>query len=89
MARPDCPAPTTITSWAGRPSGPVRGVSQGARGWAVRAISAQVTNILVLDRAPKGFEGPWLTYARMRTLRSPKDLSSRGIRSNASQAACP
>ena len=36
---------------------------------------AQVTNILVLDRAEPGLEGPWLTYARMHTLRSPKDFT--------------
>lgn len=33
----------------------------------------QVTNILVIDRAVYGQEGPWTTFARMRTLRSPKD----------------
>ncbi len=32
-------------------------------------------NVRVLDRADKGFEGPWLTYARMETLRSPKTLT--------------
>ncbi|WP_227272328.1 NAD(P)-binding domain-containing protein [Roseobacter weihaiensis] len=32
-------------------------------------------NIRVLDQAPKGREGPWLTYARMETLRSPKTLT--------------
>ena len=30
-------------------------------------------NILVVDRAPPGREGPWVTYARMRNLRSPKN----------------
>ncbi len=34
-----------------------------------------VLNTRVLDRSPKGFEGPWLTYARMETLRSPKELT--------------
>lgn len=34
-----------------------------------------VGNIAVLDRAPAGREGPWMTYARMRTLRTPKDVS--------------
>ena len=29
----------------------------------------------VLDRSPEGVEGPWLTYARMETLRSPKQLT--------------
>jgi cation diffusion facilitator CzcD-associated flavoprotein CzcO len=31
-------------------------------------------NILVVDRAAEGVEGPWVTTARMRTLRSPKNL---------------
>lgn len=34
-----------------------------------------VDNQLVLDRAPAGQEGPWVTFARMRTLRSPKELT--------------
>lgn len=34
-----------------------------------------VHNIRVLDRSPAGQEGPWLTYARMETLRSPKQLT--------------
>ncbi len=34
-----------------------------------------VDNHLVLDRAPAGQEGPWVTFARMRTLRSPKELT--------------
>ena len=32
-------------------------------------------NVRVLDRARKGREGPWLGYARMETLRSPKTLT--------------
>lgn len=35
---------------------------------------AGIGNVRIVDRAPKGFEGPWLTYARMETLRSPKNL---------------
>jgi cation diffusion facilitator CzcD-associated flavoprotein CzcO len=31
-------------------------------------------NLLVIDRAPEGQEGPWITTARMETLRSPKHL---------------
>ena len=34
-----------------------------------------VSNHLVVDRAPIGCEGPWVTFARMRTLRSPKELT--------------
>lgn len=33
-----------------------------------------VRNMRVFDRSPEGFEGPWATYARMETLRSPKEL---------------
>lgn len=34
-----------------------------------------VDNVLVVDKARRGEEGPWRTYARMRTLRSPKDYT--------------
>lgn len=32
----------------------------------------KVTNVLVIDENPAGLEGPWVTYARMVTLRTPK-----------------
>jgi cation diffusion facilitator CzcD-associated flavoprotein CzcO len=35
----------------------------------------RVSNILVIDESPTGFEGPWDTYARMITLRTPKELN--------------
>lgn len=35
---------------------------------------AGILNTRILDRAKSGVEGPWLTYARMETLRSPKHL---------------
>lgn len=38
-------------------------------------MTGGVRNIRVLDRSPAGFEGPWLNYARMETLRSPKELT--------------
>lgn len=34
-----------------------------------------VRNLLVLDENPQGAEGPWVTYARMITLRTPKALT--------------
>lgn len=34
-----------------------------------------IDRIRVLDRAPAGQEGPWVTWARMETLRSPKTLT--------------
>jgi FAD-dependent urate hydroxylase len=33
-----------------------------------------VTDVLLLDRNPAGYEGPWETFARMATLRTPKTL---------------
>jgi len=36
---------------------------------------SQVTNVLTIDKAEEGKEGPWLSYARMPTLRSPKDFT--------------
>ncbi len=53
----------------------VVGGGQSGLGIASALLRAQVTNILVVDRAPRGLEGPWLTFARMRTLRSPKDYT--------------
>jgi cation diffusion facilitator CzcD-associated flavoprotein CzcO len=37
-----------------------------------------ILNHRVLDQAPAGREGPWVTYARMETLRSPKHLTGPG-----------
>ena len=34
-----------------------------------------ITNFKILDSNTAGQEGPWITYARMETLRSPKHLS--------------
>ncbi len=34
-----------------------------------------IRNVRCVDRNPAGFEGPWVTYARMETLRSPKVLT--------------
>ena len=41
---------------------------------AVALVLKGVPNIRVFDSNPKGRSGPWTTFARMRTLRSPKDL---------------
>lgn len=34
-----------------------------------------IRDVLVLDAAPRGAEGPWTTYAAMHTLRTPKGLT--------------
>jgi FAD-dependent urate hydroxylase len=61
----------------GQPALDVLIVGGGQSGVAIACglLRAMVTNILVVDRAPRGQEGPWLTFARMRTLRSPKDYT--------------
>lgn len=33
-----------------------------------------ISNIKIFDKSPNGYEGPWVTYARMPTLRSGKNL---------------
>jgi cation diffusion facilitator CzcD-associated flavoprotein CzcO len=61
----------------GQPALDVLIIGGGQSGVAIASglLRAMVTNILVVDRAPRGREGPWLTYARMHTLRSPKDYT--------------
>lgn len=44
-----------------------------AAAFALRSLG--LANIRHFDRREAGFEGPWLNYARMRTLRSPKHLT--------------
>jgi heterodisulfide reductase subunit A-like polyferredoxin len=38
------------------------------------ALSLLGLHPVLFDRAPEGYEGPWVTTARMETLRSPKQL---------------
>ena len=58
----------------GNPALDVLVVGAGQSGIAIAfgLMRSQVTNIQVVDRSEAGREGPWLTYARMHTLRSPK-----------------
>ncbi|WP_198670694.1 FAD-dependent oxidoreductase [Oceanicella sp. SM1341] len=42
---------------------------------AIALLRRGIRNIRLFDRAAPGREGPWVTYARMRTLRSPKHLA--------------
>ncbi|HWK47664.1 MAG TPA: NAD(P)/FAD-dependent oxidoreductase [Stellaceae bacterium] len=51
------------------------GAGQSGLATGFGLLRARVDNILVLDRAAEGQEGPWLSYARMHTLRSPKDFT--------------
>lgn len=52
------------------------GGGQCGLGIAFGLLRERITNILVIDENPEGFEGPWVTYARMVTLRTPKHLTS-------------
>ena len=67
------PTPWTAASLDGAPDV----VVVGAGMYGIAAAAALVMKgirVLMLDRAPEGQEGPWITYARMETLRSPKHL---------------
>ena len=53
----------------------VVGAGQGGIAVASRLLRERVTNIEVIDAKSAGREGPWLDYARMHTLRSPKEVT--------------
>jgi FAD-dependent urate hydroxylase len=53
----------------------VVGAGQSGLATAFGLMRSQVTNVLVLDKSAAGQEGPWLSYARMHTLRSPKHFT--------------
>src|SRR5436305_6702177 len=49
------------------------GMSGLAAAFALKCLA--VRSLKRFDRSPAGFEGPWATFARMETLRSPPELS--------------
>jgi len=51
------------------------GGGQSGLATAFGLMRSQVGNFLIIDKAEEGKEGPWLSYARMPTLRSPKDFT--------------
>lgn len=53
----------------------IAGGGQGGVALALQLKRDRVANVLTFDKAPRGQEGPWTTYARMPTLRSPKDYT--------------
>jgi cation diffusion facilitator CzcD-associated flavoprotein CzcO len=73
------PPPNWPAEATGPQGEPVLDVLVAGAGMYGIAATAALTfkglrNILMIDRAPAGQEGPWITYARMETLRSPKHL---------------
>ncbi len=52
------------------------GAGQSGLGAAFGLLRERISNILVIDENAEGYEGPWDTYARMVTLRTPKQLIS-------------
>lgn len=53
----------------------VVGGGQGGLAIAHGLMRSRVANVRIVDRAEAGREGPWTTYARMATLRSPKEVN--------------
>jgi FAD-dependent urate hydroxylase len=51
------------------------GAGQGGAALAFQLARDRVPGVLALDQAKRGFEGPWRTFARMPTLRSPKEFT--------------
>ena len=51
------------------------GAGQGGLAIAFQLMRERVNNVLVIDKAEPGTEGPWINYARMPILRSPKEVN--------------
>lgn len=65
----------TPRSYQGKPALDVLIVGAGQSGLCIAfaLMRDRVRNVLAVDRAPEGREGIWDGFARMPTLRSPKD----------------
>jgi cation diffusion facilitator CzcD-associated flavoprotein CzcO len=50
------------------------GAGQGGLATAFGLLRERIKNILVIDENPLGRAGPWLSFARMHTLRTPKHV---------------
>jgi cation diffusion facilitator CzcD-associated flavoprotein CzcO len=51
------------------------GGGQSGLGTALGLKLERITNIRIIDRSPRGFEGPWRRFARMREIRTPKEVT--------------
>ncbi|WP_315838544.1 NAD(P)/FAD-dependent oxidoreductase [Bradyrhizobium prioriisuperbiae] len=59
----------------GVPDAVIVGGGQSGTSIAFRLLREQVSNVRVLDRSSAGMEGPWSTFARMHSLRTPKHVT--------------
>jgi cation diffusion facilitator CzcD-associated flavoprotein CzcO len=51
------------------------GGGQSGLGTAFGLKLERITNVRIIDRNPRGFEGPWRRFARMREIRTPKEVT--------------
>lgn len=51
------------------------GGGQSGLGAAFGLKLERITNVRVIDRSPRGLEGPWRRFARMKKLRTPKEVT--------------
>ena len=72
---PDWVLPTVAPHGARALDVLVAGAGMCGQTAAYALLREGISNIRVIDRNPRGDEGPWATYARMLTLRSPKHLT--------------
>lgn len=53
----------------------IAGAGQSGLGIAFGLRLERITNFRIIDRSRRGFEGPWRTFARMKQLRTPKEVT--------------
>jgi len=80
LARLNVPPPAWVRPAQAPDGRPVLDVLVAGAGMCGQTVAGAllregITNLRVIDRAARGEEGPWGTYARMLTLRSPKHLT--------------
>ncbi|MES1208495.1 MAG: FAD-binding protein, partial [Pseudomonadota bacterium] len=71
----DYPRRPWMAERAGRFDVVIVGAGQGGLAAAFGLSRERVSNVLVVDENPLDGAGPWLSFARMRTLRTPKYLT--------------
>ncbi|RVT89175.1 FAD/NAD(P)-binding protein [Sphingomonas crocodyli] len=76
LAKIEVGKPTWVRETPGVYDVVIVGGGQSGLGAAFGLIRERVSNILIIDENPAGYEGPWDTYARMVTLRTPKEITS-------------